>query len=69
VDVYFKLLKKYKISVSTLDQIYFVLSPRIAGNLKKYKLDQAVIKISPTPDQSSMISLMIANKILINNEK
>jgi len=69
VDVYFKLLKKYKISVSTLDQIYFVLSPRISENLKKYKLDQSVIKISPTPDQSSMISLMIANKILINNEK
>ncbi|MDG2416520.1 MAG: uroporphyrinogen-III synthase [Pelagibacterales bacterium] len=68
-DVYFKLLKKYKISLSTLDQIYFVLSARISENCKKYKLEQGVIKISPKPEQSSMISLIIANKHLINNGK
>lgn len=68
-DVYFKLLKKHKISLSTLGQIYFVLSARISENCKKHKLERGVIKISPKPDQSSMISLIIANKQLINNEK
>jgi hypothetical protein len=63
------MLKKYKISLSTLDQIYFVLSARISENCKKYKLEQDVIKISPKPEQSSMISLIIANKHLINNGK
>tara|TARA_B100001093_G_scaffold491224_1_gene531104 strand:- start:301 stop:1029 length:729 start_codon:yes stop_codon:yes gene_type:complete len=68
-DVYFKLLKKYKISLNTLSQIYFVLSARISKNCRKYKLERGVIKISPKPDQSSMISLIIANKQLINNGK
>ena len=69
VDVYFNLLKKYKISLHTLSQIYFVLSARISENCKKHKLERGVIKISPKPDQSSMISLIIANKQLINNGK
>jgi uroporphyrinogen-III synthase len=69
VDVYFNLLKKYKISLHTLSQIYFVLSARISENCKKYKIDRGVIKISPKPDQTSMISLIIANKQLINNGK
>jgi len=69
VDVYFKLLKKYKISLSTLGQIYFVLSGRISENCKKHKLERGVIKISPKPDQRSMISLLVANKQLINNGK
>ena len=68
-DVYFKLLKKYKIFPSTLGQIYFVLSARISETCKKYKIERGVIKISPKPDQSSMISLIIANKQLINNGK
>tara|TARA_B100001063_G_C16644632_1_gene492678 strand:+ start:214 stop:942 length:729 start_codon:yes stop_codon:yes gene_type:complete len=69
VDVYFNLLKKYKISLHTLSQIYFVLSARISENCKKHKLERGVIKISPKPDQSSMISLITANKQLINNGK
>ena len=68
-DVYFKLLKKYKISLNTLDQIYFVLSARISENCIKHKIETGVIKISPKPDQNSMISLIIANKQLINNGK
>ncbi len=68
-DVYFRLLKKYKISIAKLHQKYFVLSPRIADHCKKYKMKQAVIKISPKPDQTSMLSLIIANKQLINIEK
>ena len=68
-DVYFKLLKKYKISLNTLDQIYFVLSARISENCIKHKIETDVIKISPKPDQNSMISLIIANKQLINNGK
>lgn len=69
VDVYFKMLKKYKISIATLHQKYFTLSPRISEHCKKYKIEQGVIKISPKPDQASMISLIIANKQLINNGK
>ncbi len=68
-DVYFKLLKKYKIRIATLNQNYFVLSPRIAEHCKKYKINQGVIKISPKPDQTSMLSLIIDNKQLINIEK
>jgi uroporphyrinogen-III synthase len=68
-DVYFKLLKKYKITVTNMHQIYFVLSPRISESCKKQKLEQGVIKISPKPDQSSILSLLIANKQLINIEK
>ncbi len=69
VDVYFKLLKKYKISPSSLGQTYFVLSARISENCKKQKLERGVIKISHKPDQGSMISLISANKQLINNGK
>ena len=68
-DVYFKLLKKYKISLNTLGQIYFVLSARISKNCIKHKIERGVIKISPKPDHTSMISLIIANKQLINNGK
>ena len=68
-DVYFKLLKKYKISIATLQQKYFALSPRIAEHCKKYKIEQGVIKISAKPDQTSMLSLIVANKQLINIEK
>ena len=68
-DVYFKLLKKYKIAIATLHQNYFVLSPRIAEHCKKYKIKQGVIKISAKPDQASMLSLIVANKQLINIEK
>ena len=65
VKIYFKMLKKYKISYTSLNQIYFVLSSRISESCKKYKLKPSVIKISPRPDQSSMISLLEDNKHLI----
>lgn len=64
VKVYFKLLKKYKISHVLVDQTFFVLSSRISNSCKKYKFRPSVIKISPRPEQSSMISLIGSSKRL-----
>ena len=65
VKTYFRLLKKYNISHFSFNQLFFVLSPRISQLLKKYKFKPRVIKISPKPDQPSMVSLIGKSKRLI----
>lgn len=59
VNVYFRLLKKHKALNILENQTFYVLSPRIADEFRKYNNRQYVIKISPKPEQSSMISMLI----------
>ena len=59
------LLKKYQMKHFSGNQIFFVLSPRISELLKKYKFKPSVVKISPKPEQRSMISLIGRSKRLI----
>ena len=57
--VFFKLLKKYKIFFVVKNLSFFVLSSRIAKVCKSHKIKHDVIKISPKPNQSSIISLIL----------
>ena len=65
VKTYFMLLKKYQMKHFSGNQLFFVLSPRISELLKKYKFKPSVVKISPKPEQRSMISLIGRSKRLI----
>ena len=65
VKTYFRLLKKYKMTHFSSHQVFFILSLRISDSLKKYKFSPSVIKISPKPEQSSMVSLIGKSKRLI----
>jgi uroporphyrinogen-III synthase len=69
VFVYFRLLRKYKLQAILQYQYFFVISPRIANSVRKYKINQNVIKISKLPDQRSMLKLVDLNKQLININK
>jgi len=65
VKTYFRLLKKYKMTHFSSHQVFFILSLRISDSLKKYKFSPSVIKISPKPEQCSMVSLIGKSKRLI----
>ena len=65
LKTYFRLLKKYKMTHFSSHQVFFILSLRISDSLKKYKFSPSVIKISPKPEQSSMVSLIGKSKRLI----
>ena len=65
VKTYFRLLKKYNMTHFSDNQLFFALSLRISEPLKKYKFRSSVVKISPKPEQRSMISLIAKSKRLI----